>query len=193
MEIVLVSIKSKWWEKIRSGEKTVEVRKSCPFKVKLPFRILWYETGGVGIVGESVCEEIIMRHEHSYDSLTEGSCLALEDIKLYGKGKALFGWCVSKTITYDVPVPLWIRPPQSWQYLTLGWVSAKDRLPLKGVTDPLTNDYVDFICTLDFGKGRIRRLARYDSAGRWVFWGSDYTENVIAWMPMPLPYHQERG
>ena len=44
---VLISIRPKWCEKIMSGEKTVEVRKSRP-KLKMPFRCYVYCTHGTG-------------------------------------------------------------------------------------------------------------------------------------------------
>lgn len=44
---VLISIHPKWCEKIMSGEKTVEVRKSRP-KLKTPFRCYVYCTHGTG-------------------------------------------------------------------------------------------------------------------------------------------------
>ena len=44
---VLISIQPKWCEKIMSGEKTVEVRKSRP-KLKTPFRCYVYCTHGTG-------------------------------------------------------------------------------------------------------------------------------------------------
>ena len=40
---VLLSVKLEWCEKIFSGEKTIEVRKSAP-KLKPPFEVLVYMT-----------------------------------------------------------------------------------------------------------------------------------------------------
>lgn len=45
MKAILMSIKPKWCEKIFSGEKTVEVRKTAP-KLKPPFKVYVYETIG---------------------------------------------------------------------------------------------------------------------------------------------------
>ena len=44
---VLISIRPKWCEKIMSGEKTVEIRKSRP-KLKTPFKCYVYCTHGTG-------------------------------------------------------------------------------------------------------------------------------------------------
>lgn len=189
---VLVSIKSKWWEKIRSGEKTFEIRTNFPHKVGWPFRILWYETGGVGIVGESTCDMIIIRCA-PYKDLAKESCLTSEELKEYGRGKDLYGWHISKTIAYKTPIPLWVRPPQSWQYLTMDWVSVKDRLPLKGIKNPITNGYMLFICDLEMCGKRIQYALMYDADGHWISQNADYTEDVLAWRPMPLPYCEEKG
>lgn len=82
MESVLISIRPKWVEKIASGEKTVEVRKTRP-KLKTPFKCYIYCTqsgkysggkvvkniwinrgtksrfiGNGKIIGEFICDEI---------------------------------------------------------------------------------------------------------------------------------------
>ena len=41
-----------------AGEKVLELRKSKP-QCKAPFRVLVYVTGGVGVVGEFVCPEVL--------------------------------------------------------------------------------------------------------------------------------------
>ena len=76
MIAVLISIRPKWCEKIISGEKTIEVRKTRP-KMDTPFRGYIYRTKGtvphiingkwvqmeVGgtVVGEFVCDDIFER------------------------------------------------------------------------------------------------------------------------------------
>ena len=73
---VMISIRPKWVEKIASGEKTIEVRKTAP-KLAVPFKCYIYETkklkcvfdGGIElrtyeyqgkgkVVGEFVCDKI---------------------------------------------------------------------------------------------------------------------------------------
>ena len=41
---VLLSIKKQWLEKILSGEKTIEVRKTMPWEISYPFVVFCYET-----------------------------------------------------------------------------------------------------------------------------------------------------
>lgn len=77
MKAVLMSIQPKWVEKIASGEKTIEVRKSRP-TLKTPFKVYIYMTagcasypveingypyicnnnGGMAVIGEFVCDRI---------------------------------------------------------------------------------------------------------------------------------------
>ena len=59
---VLLSIKKQWLEKILSGEKTIEVRKTMPWEISYPFVVFCYETkadGGAGkVTAAFVCHNI---------------------------------------------------------------------------------------------------------------------------------------
>jgi predicted transcriptional regulator len=117
MTEVLVSIKQKWWDKIRAGEKTIECRMSKPKDIPYPFKIIWYVTGGVGIVGESICDGIWeAKNSSEYDRLVDGSCLTRFDLMEYGCGRPVYGWRIASTKEYDEIIPLDGRPPQSWKY-----------------------------------------------------------------------------
>lgn len=156
MQAVLISIHPKWCELIASGKKTVEVRKTKP-KLETPFKCYIYCTKGETIylprdifgkeslngkvIGEFVCDRIYdLRYlpKEYYGKpvgtfeqfICENSCLSCDDIKAYGKGKAVYGWHISELKIYDKPrelsefskygfgrpVPL-KRPPQSWMYV----------------------------------------------------------------------------
>lgn len=74
MRAILISVKPKWCEKIASGEKTIEVRKSAPKEV--PFKAYIYETKGATetpwvdedghyiykgkgqVIGEFICDKV---------------------------------------------------------------------------------------------------------------------------------------
>ena len=58
MPVVILSLHQKWWQKMAAGEKVLELRKSKP-QCKTSFRVLVYITGGVGIVGEFICPEVL--------------------------------------------------------------------------------------------------------------------------------------
>lgn len=122
MEEILLSIHKKYWDLIKSGKKTLEIRKTKPQKIFYPFRVHVYVTGGIGVVGKFDCDSIIETIRPSYLS---GSCLTEEELTAYAAGKPLCGWHVKEdsVVEYEAPIPLEMAtgfkiPPQSWRYLS---------------------------------------------------------------------------
>lgn len=129
MKAILMSIKPKWCEKIFSGEKTVEVRKTA---LETPFKVYVYETktGFIEavrgtcpicafsrgkVVGEFVCdtvEENIPDYNPAYERFFYNSfecgadCLTSDEIAAYGKGDPLYGWHITEPKLYDKPKEL---------------------------------------------------------------------------------------
>lgn len=117
---VMLSIRPKWCEKIASGEKTIEVRKTRP-KLKTPFRCYIYCTqsddanrlrGSQGkVIGEFTCERIV---PIEYDggrlwcptnaAFSPATCLSQAEIIAYigDKGRC-YGWHISNLKIYDTP------------------------------------------------------------------------------------------
>ena len=168
MKSVLISIQPKWVEKIASGEKTIEVRKSRP-KIETLFKCYIYMTQGkfkdlgtysdwiyqnrMRVIGEFVCDRIDdLRYVPTKyylqtavtweEMICNSSCLSVDQIKEYAKGKAVYGWHISDLKIYDKPKELsefstyapeytvkdgskygrvlvnpLKRPPQSWCYV----------------------------------------------------------------------------
>ena len=125
MKAVMISIKPKWVEKIVSGEKTVEVRKSAP-KLERPFYCFiyctketkkgepisymlengkYFDTGKV--IGEFVCDWIFQAPTDVVTPLTVnmGICgrLTPDELLNYGKGKPLCGLFINNLKLYDKP------------------------------------------------------------------------------------------
>lgn len=120
MRSVLISIRPKWCEKIASGEKTIEVRKTRP-KLEPPFRCYIYcTTDGAKkmprdylaegfergkVIGEFTCDEIIELPAYS----AAPACFALfarmapDEIHRYLGNKDGFGWHISGLKIYDKP------------------------------------------------------------------------------------------
>ena len=121
MKSVLISIHPKWVEKIASGEKTIEVRKSVPKEV--PFKCYIYETQGRTetpwvdedrhfiykgrgqVIGEFICNnaselDYVYYWNNGYEFAT---CLTYRQVADYGKGKPLYGWHISDLKIYDRP------------------------------------------------------------------------------------------
>ena len=123
---VLISVWPKWCEKIASGEKTIEVRKTRP-KLNTPFRVYIYCTlpkyphedfiatdypkpqfyGGGKVVGEFTCDRIygLAPLNHAPDDVEQQACLTREEIVRYLKGVG-YGWHISNLKIYDTPKEL---------------------------------------------------------------------------------------
>lgn len=121
---VMISIRPKWCEKIASGEKTIEVRKTRP-KLETPFKCYIYRTKGtvphiindkwvqmeVGgtVIGEFTCDRIdrLAPASEPYsiydidDDYVLQTCLENGALWDYGHGTPLYGWHISDLKIYD--------------------------------------------------------------------------------------------
>ena len=111
MKAVLISIQPKWVEKIASGEKTIEVRKSCP-KLETPFKVYiyatwngskkeilvkqdgqlfckdWRKANGLQrasgkVIGEFVCDEIREVYQCNSGWVAENACVMRSEFFKY--------------------------------------------------------------------------------------------------------------
>lgn len=120
MKSVLIAIRPQWVEKIASGEKTIEVRKTAPKEV--PFKCYIYETQGQYIkfihgahtkygygcgkvIGEFICDKVdeYTSNERGWYCYDLETCLLCDEIAGYGNGKPLYGWHISDLKIYDRP------------------------------------------------------------------------------------------
>lgn len=125
----MLSVRPKWCEKIASGEKTIEVRKTKP-NLETPFKCYVYRTKGtvphiingkwvqmeVGgtIIAEFTCDrvETIKAATDPYgiydvdDDFVAQTRLVDGALWDYGKGATLYGWHISKLKIYDTPKEL---------------------------------------------------------------------------------------
>lgn len=136
---VLMSALPKWCDLIKSGKKTVEIRKTYP-NIGQIFKCYIYETlkeNGIGkVTGEFICDRIFpvscyySNPEHRL-AYREQPCTAMTDrqmIDYLGNGKKGYGWHISNLVIYDEPIDIFAfysattgkqltRPPQSWCYV----------------------------------------------------------------------------
>lgn len=70
-----------------------------------------------------------------------------------------------------------------------GWIPCSDRLPDKGVMNPITNDYAEYLCTVCVDGFRTVRPIKFDKDGCWVNHGMNFDKYVTAWQPLPEAYH----
>ena len=128
-KVVMLSIRPEWCEKIASGEKTIEVRKTRP-NLDTPFKCYIYCTlqgcneffrvdlgGDVAkwnrgkwwgrkgkVIGEFTCDRIyeLAPLNHAPDDVEQQACLTREEIVQYLKGIG-YGWHISGLRIYDTP------------------------------------------------------------------------------------------
>ena len=130
MKSVLISIRPQWVEKIVSGKKTIEVRKTAPKEVSFKAYIYcsygdmktnYYLKGRGKVIGEFICDKVdkyepyvilgayyevngaYVKENLRYNS---GTCLSYEDMVNYSNGKTLYGWHISDLKIYDNPKEL---------------------------------------------------------------------------------------
>ena len=125
MKAVMISIQPQWVEKIASGKKTIEVRKTAPKGV--PFKAYIYCTkekkqddiiwagifGDRGkwngrVIGEFICNnaselDYVYYWNNGYEFAT---CLTYGQVADYGKSKTLYGWHISDLKIYGSPKEL---------------------------------------------------------------------------------------
>ncbi|MBQ9228812.1 MAG: ASCH domain-containing protein [Eubacterium sp.] len=130
MKAVLISIKPKWCELIKSGKKTIEIRKNAP-RLKPPFKCYIYECkgrlgkeiawrtweyeGSGKIIGEFFCNRIDEIYQCNSGYASEKGCISRKDFFEYlgipydthfGYDKHAFAWHISDLIIYDEPKDL---------------------------------------------------------------------------------------
>ena len=131
---VLISIRPMWSQKIMSGQKTVEVRKTRP-KMNPPFKCYIYKCGNGKVIGEFLCDEIIEDRTYGHnEEFYRAACMSAYDAAAYAMQSPMYGWHISDLRVYDHPHDLWeftglretkyglapgpiTRPPQSWRYV----------------------------------------------------------------------------
>lgn len=111
---VLISIRPEWCEKIMSGQKTIEVRKTRP-KMNPPFKCYIYKCGNGKVIGEFLCDEIININgaRRIPSDIARPTCLEPAKLHQYLGAAVGYGWHISDLKIYDQPKELnefWFPP-----------------------------------------------------------------------------------
>lgn len=128
---ILLSIHPKWAEKIYSGEKTLEWRKTYPKTLCFKTLVFLYETSPVKrITGTFVLTgieglDLVINpwlFEHTKREPIKKGCVDEDSLRKYqGYSKGVWGWDVENPQKFDKPKTLadfgLKRAPQSWQYV----------------------------------------------------------------------------
>ena len=133
MKSVLISIRTKWCEKIANGQKTIEVRKTAPQEV--PFKCYIYMTQGtlkdlcdyseyiyqnrMKVIGEFICDKVIKtcgwrlrgdtqqcaKRTTDEEAFPELACLTIDEIVEYAgsENREVCGWHIGNLKIYDKP------------------------------------------------------------------------------------------
>lgn len=110
---VIHSIRRPHTDRIKTGEKTVEIRTTKP-SISTPFADYIYEPrsgGGCGkVIGEFICDRIDEAPTSfiSPETVTFAirGCVSVNDIVKYGKGRTVYGLHISRLKIYDKPKEL---------------------------------------------------------------------------------------
>ena len=125
---ILLSIHPKWAEKIYSGKKTIEWRKSFPKEfVSNETKVYLYETAPVcKVTGFFILDSVLFLTTASFEKgisqrdIDDG-CVSIKDLINYkGDSRCIYGWRVRFHRRNNPQLKLsdfgLKRPPQSWCY-----------------------------------------------------------------------------
>ena len=112
MKAVLISIQPKWCNLIAQGKKTVEVRKMKP-NLKTPFKVYIYESlipktiekqqGKQKVIGEFICDDCFFITNPADIEIQKKTCFTENEIIIYARERAIYGWHISDLKIYDKP------------------------------------------------------------------------------------------
>lgn len=116
---IIVSIHGHWFQKIKSGEKTVEVRKTVPksyFWEEGKTKIYWYDVSQKLIRGTSLLTAVSFCSADRFYGERK-HLLSEEEFKKYiGTDAGTWFWYLGKFYPCRFGLPEGKRPPQSWCY-----------------------------------------------------------------------------
>lgn len=152
MEAILWAIHKPYTDYIKSGKKTIEVRKLIPKDLTPETPNFIYETktgGGCGkVIGEFKCEKVL-KYECSIEgfgelSTTCGTCLTYDDILNYCGGNDLYGLHISELKIYDKPKDLSeFRKPTNCE--TCGGCARATNKDIYGICQHITRPPQNFM------------------------------------------------
>ena len=83
------------------------------------------------------------------------------------------------------------------KHMNDGWIPVEERLPMRTLDEKINESYQKYLVFIDGVDGWDIDIAVYDfwNDKKWREAHDGYVEieNVIAWRPLPEPYHSERS
>ena len=140
MKAILMSVNVKRCKLIASGRQTVDIRKTLPPKIDLPFKVYIYESQGRlrrkakiaftayeydgrgAVVGEFVCKAIYNTNAPgAFAILARRACMTTRELSEYLDGQPGCAFQISELKMYDETKPLEAfgmnHPPHGWCYV----------------------------------------------------------------------------
>ena len=135
---IMMSIRPEWTEKIFTGSKLIEVRRTAPHiesERQFPMKVYVYETKGTqakpgagAVIGEFTCPRVhrmnverLRRDPLHYDLFLKDCVMSKDEFETYVRERDFAAWDIVSPRRYAEPVPLAAfglkRAPQSWMKL----------------------------------------------------------------------------
>ena len=132
MKAILISIRKEWWDKIKTGRKKIELRKTAPKKLEGTCTCYVYVPEYKAIVGQFLLAGVALVQPS--EELEQTSQVPIEKQIEYKGDGSLYGWLIAMPAEYTCKFNLTKllgvkRAPQSWQYCRVA--TAADRAEAK--------------------------------------------------------------
>ena len=135
MQAILISIKKQWWDKIKTREKKIDLRKTMPKDFKDSCTCYVYVPEYKAICGQFVLQGVAPVQPST--ELEWTSCVSFEKQIEYKGNGILYGWLISMPTEYTCKFNLnkllgVKRAPQSWQYCKLATKEDRELARIAG-------------------------------------------------------------
>lgn len=122
MEEILLTVNESDWDLIKSGKKTMIVKKDKPKNILFPFRMIVCIPGNIGVVGKFDCDSTISTIHP--EELAGESCMNEEELCKYAAGSIVCGWNIKAGSVVEYEKPFTVeevtgmkQAPFDWKYL----------------------------------------------------------------------------
>lgn len=131
MKTILLTIKKKYFDKIVSGEKTLELRKTRFKGVRNPTPVFMHISGEKGVHGVCLCSSFVPIQasitKEQWKQFEESTQVDYAAFKSYtGNRKQIFGWQISNAKKFRNPVEIKCPVGQSWRYFETSNLGGKN-------------------------------------------------------------------
>lgn len=98
-EAILICICQKWWDKIKTREKKIELRKTMPKGIQVPCTVYVYVPEQKAVCGQFTLQGVAPVQPS--EELVHTSCVSLDKQQEYKGTGTLYGWLVKLPAEYN--------------------------------------------------------------------------------------------